>query len=156
MASISNPIRPKKRKSSWLMPFIILMMIGLPFMLFAFSPCAVLPVDAQLADETVVFLDGNDDAKMTIDTEQLLQIASQSPRSRRPKDAKNHEEEALELSFTLTAPEGSAADQPCVLRIFHNVPTAGTTGYIQIGQFAYTLSDPANLETQIRNACKPV
>lgn len=154
MASISNPIQPKKRKTTWLMPSIILMVIGLPFMLFAFSPYPVLPADAKLTGDAVVFLDGNhnDDAKMTIDTEQLLQIASQSPRSRRPKNAENHEEEALELSFTLAAPEDSTTDQPCLLRIFHNVPAKGTTGYIQIGQFSYTLSDPANLETQIRNA----
>lgn len=158
MASISNPIQPKKRKTTWLMPSIILMVIGLPFMLFAFSPYPVLPADAKLTGDAVVFLDGNhnDDAKMTIDTEQLLQIASQSHRSRRPKDAKNHEQEALELSFTLAASENSTTEQSGVLRIFHNVPTEGTTGYIQIGQFAYALSDPANLEIQIRSACKPM
>ncbi len=156
MASISNPIQSKKRKSSWLIPSIILMLIGLPFMIFAFSPYPVLPADAKLTGDAVVFLDGNhsDEAKMTITAEDLLQIASESPRNRRPKSAENHEEETLELSFTLAASESSATEQPCVLRIFHNVPTAGTTGYIQIGQFAYTLSDPANLEMQLRNACK--
>lgn len=156
MASISNPIQSKKRKSNWIIPFILLMVVGLPFMFFAFSPYPVLPADAQLAGDIVVFLDGNhnDDAKLTMDAEALLQIASQSPRNRRPKTAVNHEDEALELSFTLAASENSTTEQPCVLRIFHNVPTEGTAGYIQIGQFAYTLNDPANLEAQIRIACK--
>lgn len=156
MASISNPIRQKKRKPSWLIPFIILMVIGLPFMLFAFSPCAVVPQEAQLVDDAAIFLDGNHapDSEITLSAEQLLPILAQSPRSRRPDTAKSYENEALCAIFTLAAADESASAQPCEMHIFHDVALEGVSGYIQIGQFAYQLKDAANLETQIRTACE--
>lgn len=156
MASIENPIRPKKKSVSWFFPIFILMLIGFPFMRFAFSPLPVVPAEAR-CDQIVVALDGSHDtsAQQTIDADQLAELLSKSPRDRRPTNKVVGQNETMQVQFQMHGKEEDAKPVLCTLRFYAADTGTVSTGYLDIGTFSYRLSNPAGLEAQIRALCQP-
>lgn len=156
MASIENPIRPKNKSASWFFPFFILMLIGFPFMRFAFSPLPVVPAEAR-CDQIVVTLDGNQEAaaQQVIDAQQLTELLSNSPRDRRPVDKIAGQTETMQVQFQMHSTEEDAKPVLCTLHFYAADAGTAPTGYLNIGAFSYRLSNSAGLEAQIRALCQP-
>ncbi len=149
MASISTPIGPKKNKIGWFVPVFILMLIGFPFMQFAFSPLPVLPEDSACTD-AAVYLDGNQEAQQTISAEQLANLLTQSPRDRRPINKSEGSGETTRVVFTAQPNKEGAAEQQYTLRFYANDLGGSPSGFLDIGNFSYRISNPTLLENNLR------
>lgn len=154
MASISNPVGPKKSKLSWFFPVFILMLVGFPFMQFSFSPLPVLSESSTCTD-AAVYLDGSKEAQQTISAEQLAELLTKCPRDRRPLDKKQNGEESTRVVFTVQPNEEGAAEQQYTLRFYQNELDGTPTGFLDIGKFSYRISNPALLETNLRALVQP-
>ena len=157
MASIENPIRPKKKSTSWFFPVLILMLIGFPFMQFAFSPLSVMPAESHCG-QIIVSLDGNhkEAAQQVIDAEQLATLLKKIPRDRRPLEKKIvGETETMHVQFQVYSNTEEAEPKMYTLRFYAAASADAPTGYLDIGSFSYRISNAAALEAQLRTMCCP-
>ena len=155
MAMLTKTAISKKKKRSWVIPVILLLVIGFPFMAYSFSPLPILPEDVQLADAPAITLEGQSEPTMTVDAAELVQLLARSPRARRPENPKKGENERMRITFTLAATE-TGEPQACEIRLYDGAMPETLEGFFRNEKFSYPLQDATSLARSLAAAMQPL
>ena len=146
---------PPKKKHHWVLLVLVLLVIGFPFMSYAFSPLPVMPQDAQLVGEPVLAVEGAAQPSLTVDSAELKQILSACPRARRPEKEKITDSEQLRLTFRMADAQGENV-QDCEIRLYAGIMPDTLEGFFRYGSFSYPLQDATSLGKALTDAAMPL
>ena len=155
MATLKQTAISPKKKHHWVLLVLALLVIGFPFMSFAFSPLPVMPQDAQIVDAPALSVAGESQPSLTVDSAELVQILSACPRARRPEKEKITDSEQLRLTFRMADAQGENV-QDCEIRLYAGMMPDTLEGFFRYGSFSYPLQDATSLGKALTDAAVPL